>query len=195
MGLGMSVWKTALFGLALAAAPAFATAQIKPVAPQPDAATLADGLAVTYYFETFNHIDDLLEGMRYLKPHPGEPLATLNYKVGEGHVLSSGSSNFVGAHITGLIRLEAAGTYEFDVTSNDGVRLSLGGETVYEYPEVHSDWTSDPIPVRIEEPGWYAVEVLYFEKKSTSTLILRWKPPGASSFEVVPPAALKHPGS
>ena len=179
--------------LVLAAGPALAAEPIKPVQPQPDAASLADGLAVTYYFETFNSIDDLRDGMRRLKPHPGKPLPTLNYKVGEGPVLSSESSNFVGARITGLLQLEAVGTYEFEVTSNDGVWVSFGGEMIYEDPNVHSDWTSDPIPVSIDASGWYPIEVLYFEKKGTSTLILRWKPPGASGFEVIPTERLKHP--
>lgn len=192
----MSIRIAFFLGLFLASgSAATAAASIRPVTPQPETSALADGLAVTYYFEIFNSIDKLIEGMRNLKPHPGEPLPTLNYKVGEGPVLTSKARNFVGAHITGLIRFEKTGTYEFEVTSNDGVRLSLGGEMIFEDPEVHADWTSEPIPVSIAEPGWYALDVLYFEKKSTSTLIVRWKPPGASEFEVVPAAALKHPGS
>lgn len=194
LGVRTMVLRALPLALLLAAGPLGAVAgTIAPVSPAPTA--LADGLAVTYYFEKFENIDQLIEGMRRLKPHEGEPLPTLNYRVGEGKVLTSDSSNFVGAHITGLIHFEATGGYELEVTSNDGVRVSLSGEMIYDDPEVHADWTSDPIPVNVETPGWYALEVLYFEKKNTSTLIMRWKPPGAADFEVVPEAALKHPGS
>jgi len=34
--------------------------------------------------------------------------------------------------------------------------------------------------------------VIYYEKKSTSTLELYWQPPGAGSFEFVPAAAFGH---
>lgn len=169
-----------------------ALGEIKAVAPQPSAEALADGLAVTYYYQTFRNIRELVEGMGNLKPHPGTPLPDVNYKVGEGRVLTSDSFNYVGAHITGLLNLDTAGTYQLEVTSNDGVRVTLGGEMIYEDPDVHSDWTSEPIDVPVTEPGWYPVEILYFEKQGTSTLIIRWKPPGAADFEAVPTTAFKH---
>ena len=169
--------------------------QPTPAAPQPKAEALKPGLAVRYYFEVYNSIDDLLEMMDRNKGQPGEPIKQLNYRVGPGKVLTSDSSNFVGAHITGLIHLEKAGTYNFLVTSNDGVSVSLGSEIIFEDPDVHADSTSDPISVTIGTPGWYELDVLYFEKKNTSTLILKWKPPDAPGYEVVPPNALKNPGT
>jgi hypothetical protein len=43
--------------------------------------------------------------------------------------------------------------------------------------------------LNIAVPGWYKLEVTYFERKSTSTLQLYWQRPGATEFEIVPAAA------
>jgi hypothetical protein len=167
-------------------------ASISPMTPQPKAADLKDGLAVRYYTSVFENILDLLDFMRIREGTAGTPISELNYKVGVGKVLTSNGNDFVGAHITGAIHLESAGTYKFEVTSNDGVRVNLGGQQIFQDPGVHPDTTSDPIPVEVTQPSWYPLEILYFEKKNTSTLILRWQPPGSAGYEVVPAAALKH---
>ncbi len=52
-------------------------------------AALADGLAVDYYFEVFNSIDDLLDGMDPAKPKAGPPLPRLDDKVGIAKVLTA----------------------------------------------------------------------------------------------------------
>ncbi len=52
-----------------------------------------------------------------------------------------------------------------------------------------------PIAVDVADPGGHALKVLYFENKNTSTLILEWRPPGASGFDVVPANSLEHLGT
>lgn len=172
--------------------PAFAGAAPKPAAPQPSAQGLKDGLAVDYYYAKFNHVREIESWMKYKPGKPGAALAALNFAGGVGKVLTSGADDLVGARITGYIKFERPGTYRFQVTSNDGVRVSLGGEKIYEDPKVHPDRTSDPIPVVIAEAGLYPLEVLYFEKKNTATLQVSWSPPGASGFEFLSAAVLKH---
>ncbi len=167
-------------------------AQPKPVAEAPTATSHAPGLAVDYYFEIFNEIEELVDWMESAGPRAGPAIAKLDYKVGIGKVLTSDSNDFVGAHIRGLLHLEQAGAYAFEVTSNDGVRIDLGGEPLFEDPSVHPDTTSDPIPFQAASAGWYPLEILYFEKKNTSTLILKWRPPGAAGFSLVPETAFMH---
>ncbi len=166
---------------------------VAPADPQPDAAALEDGLAVRYYFSKFTHIDNLAAWMNADEGIEGEPLPNLDYQMGEGNVLTTTSADLVGAHITGFIQFAEAGTFELKVTSNDGVRLTLGGETIFEDPEIHADTASPPLVVTIDEPGWYPLDILYYEKKGSAALKLHWKQPGASGFTVVPAAALKHP--
>lgn len=163
----------------------------RPVSPQPNTTTLNDGLAVRYYYAKYNHIDELIDWMSYEDGEVGDPLPDLNYDVGPGNVLTTTSSDLVGAEITGLIRFEQAGTYNLRVTSNDGVRLWVGGVQVFEDPGVHRDSTSDPLPIAVAEPGWYPLKILYYEKKGTSTLRLEWQSPGGG-FAVVPASHLKH---
>lgn len=178
--------------LVLAAAGTAWSAGPQPANPQPDAKALKDGLAVRYYFAKYNHIRELESWMKYKAGKPGDPIAMLDSKVGSGAVLTSGVTDLVGAHITGYLGFESAGAYRLQVTSNDGVRITLGGAKIYSDPDVHRDRTSDPIAVQIDRPGWYPIEVLYFEKKNTATLQLHWSPPGSSGFAPVPATAFKH---
>ncbi len=55
--------------------------------------------------------------------------------------------------------------------------------------------SSQPIAVDVADPGRHALKVLYFENKNTSTLILKWRPPDASGFDLVPENFLKHLGT
>jgi opacity protein-like surface antigen len=165
----------------LAAAAAIAEAQpvtgLKAAEPQPSAEQLSPGLAVGYVYGRFNHLKEFVNK----KFEPGPFLPHLNWRMGTGLVLTSKEHELVGALITGFIRLEKAGTYGFDVTSNDGVRIEIGGKLLYEDPTVHGDDTSDRIDVKVDQPGWYPVKVVYFQKKGTATLVLRWVPVGSDA--------------
>jgi hypothetical protein len=165
---------------------------LKAVEPQPSPDKLAPGLAVSYVFGIFNHINEF----KAKKAEPGAPLQHLDYRMGEGAILTTKERDGVGAVITGFIRFEKPGTYGFDVTSNDGVRVEIGGKLLYEDPSVHADDTSDRIDVKIDQPGWYPILVLYYEKKRTATLVLRWVPPGSDAKAkpvAVPAAAFARP--
>jgi len=178
--------------LVLAAAGTAWSAGPQPADPQPDSKALKDGLAVRYYFAKYNHVRELESWMKYKDGKPGDPIPMLDTDAGSGAVLTSGVTDLVGAHITGYVGFESAGTHRFQVTSNDGVRVTLGGVKIYEDPKVHANRTSDPISVQIDRPGWYPLEVLYFEKKNTAALKLHWSPPGSSGFDPVPAVAFKH---
>lgn len=184
-------------GLALTAAAATASADtltgFEPLVPQPDPAVLKPGLAVTYYFNSFNDVAEILE---WAKSHPGTAGAAipmLNYNMGPDDVLTSDRDTGVGAVIEGLIHFPQAGAYELLVQSNDGVKLEIGGKLVHLDPGVHSDRFSDPIPLRVDAAGWYPLSLLYFEKKGTATLELYWLVPGAADrLEFVPAKAFAY---
>jgi hypothetical protein len=110
----------------------------------------------------------------------------------KGPVLTSGKDDLVGAHIAGYLQFETPGEYRFQVTNNDGVMIQLGGALVHDDPKVGADRTSEPIPVEISAPGWYALEIWYFEKKGTATLDVLWSPPGGSTFETITAEVLGH---
>lgn len=159
--------------LAVTTAGAQPLSGLKAAEPQPSAEQLAPGLAVGYVFGRFNHLNEFMN----MKFAPGRPLPQLDYRMGDGAVLTTPARDLVGALITGFIRFDKPGTYGFNLTSNDGVRVEIGGKLLYEDPSVHSDDTIERIDVKVEQPGWYPIKILYFEKKGTATLVLRWAPP------------------
>ena len=162
-------------------------AEIIEPAPQPDDSTLSPGLGVTYYWGLNNFIYNLLQRMDHSAGTPGEPLPQLNYKSGHDTVLTSGKHDGVGAHIVGYIKLDAPGTYQFAIESNDGVRFALNEVVLIEDPDVHPDQWSNVAVAQISTPGWYPLEVLYFEKKNTATLRLVWKKPGTAEDDEMTP--------
>ena len=173
-----------ILALLLALAPGAAAETLtglRPAEPQP--AQVTPGLAVEYVYVKVNYIEEL-KGRKF---EPGPPLADLNYKWG-GNVLTSKARESVGANIAGFIRFEKPGVYGFELTSNDGVVLEIGGQVLHDDPGVHSDSTSDRINVKIDKPGWYPLQVTYFQKQGTATLILAWVGPGEKGKAVPVPA-------
>ena len=69
-------------------------------------------------------------------------------------------------------------------------RMMIDGKKIYELPGVQPDVMSDVLEVNASAPGWYALKILYFEKRNTSTLQLFWAPPGVADLAIITPAAL-----
>ncbi|MHA1565784.1 MAG: cytochrome P460 family protein [Alphaproteobacteria bacterium] len=160
---------------------------------QPAETALSPGLQVTYYNNIFNFVQEVREWAQLVAGEAGAPLLSLDYSVGSGRVLSSDRRDGVGAAIEGLINFPIAGTYSMAVKSNDGVELNIGGETIFSDPTVHADRFSDLVTVEIDQPGWYALNLLYFEKRNTSTLELYWLlPEEEGGLNFVPPSAFAH---
>lgn len=162
--------------------------------PQGDTDDLRPGLSVRYYREFFRHIDEFIAYQTNHQGESGPPIRQLNYRTGTGNVLTSCGADGIAADIAGFIRFDKAGLYEFVVQSNDGVRVTIGGTQVIEDPTVHSDRFSTINRLKVITPGWYPIRVLYFERKTTSTLELYWRRPGEQDgpMVIVPADALAH---
>jgi hypothetical protein len=162
---------------------------LKLAEPQPTAEQLVPGLAVEYTYAIMNYLGE----MKGRKFESGPSITHLDWRMGSGIVLTSKAREGVGAVITGFIRFEKAGIYGFDVTSNDGVRVEIGGKLLHEDPGVHADTTSERIDVKIDQPGWYPLRILYFQKRYTATLVVRWIQPGETGkLTPVPGQVLAH---
>lgn len=160
----------------------------KPVQPQPAADKVAPGLSVNYLYMMFSHVSEVPKAG---KGKPGPEIAVLDHDTDSGNVLTANNSMGVGALINGLIKFDRPGTYVFEIMSNDGVKLTIGGVLIHEDPGIHADTTSPPIELAVTEPGWYPLSIDYFQRKGTSALRLMWTPPGGTK-QVVPAAALAH---
>ena len=121
----------------------------------------------------------------------GEPLPNLDFRGGDGKpVLNQRHKDYVAAIITGYIYFSSPGTYMFKIRSNDGVRIAIGGLTVFEDPERHPDRTSDPVPVKVSAAGWVPIEIVYFERKGGWSIELTWQDGG--DFSAVPASHFAH---
>ena len=149
--------------------------------PQPE--QLEPGLAVGYATGYIQRLGDIVVP----KKHDAPPLPKLDY-VGDDKVLTSDYTEGVGADIEGFIKLDAPGTWKFQMNSNDGARVTLGGKKILEDDFVHSDRMSKVAEVEVKEPGWYALNVLYFQRKGSYALQLFWQRPGGAQ-EIVPAEA------
>lgn len=180
----------ALFAVLLCSVPGFASFDnLTPAQPQPAAGSLQPGLAVNYMEIKTRSVDDVeAEG----DGEPGPPLPQLNYQTGGGNVLTSDRSDFVGAKISGFINFEQPGRWLMATQSNDGVRVRIADQVIINDPDVHSDQFSMNAEINIATPGWYKLNVSYFERKSTSTLQLYWQRPGGTEFEIVPATTFGH---
>lgn len=181
-----------LLAATIQAAPAAAGQKVMAASPQPAAGAIKPGLSVKYYIEKFNHIDEVINAASWMKPVRGEPLPMLNYNVGQGKVLSNKNTDLVGAFIQGYLKIDEPGDYIITVQHNDGVRLWIGGEMLYNSPNVTPDLWSPDMQISFDQAGWYPIKMIYYEKKNTSTLELYWQPPGAGDIEFVPASALGH---
>ena len=168
-----------------------ATIELATASAQTAPANLQSGLNVTYYYNIFNFVDEVREWARGQQGETGTPLLTLDYNVGSGRVLTSDRADGVGAIIDGFINFPEPGVYTMAVQSNDGIEVKIGGQTVFFDPGVHADRFSGLAAVRVDRPGWYPLDLLYFEKRNTSTLELFWQPPGVEGgLNFVPAEAL-----
>ncbi|MBT3703444.1 MAG: hypothetical protein HOE62_08490 [Alphaproteobacteria bacterium] len=171
-----------------------AAAEGNPVVASPQPASLKPGLKVGYYVRLFKTVEEIQDWAKYKDAFPGEPLHSLDYRSGIDTVLTSSMEDGVGAHITGFIRIDEAGTYAFAAQSNDGLSVDIGGTRVVYDPDVHADRYSQPVEVEIKTVGWYPVNVWYFERKNTSTLRLYWLKPDEEegSMTIVPKEVFGH---
>ena len=156
--------------------------QLTPASPQPQAGALKSGLAVKYAFP--GDVQDLYDadGWRSYGPKAGPPLVGFDYpntKAGE-KVLTTGSSEYVVAFIDGYMRFDAAGTYQLQFWSNDGLRVEIGGAKVYEHDGRHPCVSLGPQAVEVPSAGWYAVKALYFQLKNTACLQMKMQAPGGN---------------
>ena len=182
--IGLALWATT----AMAQPKPAGQVAVAAASPQPAADKLKPGLNVSYFYGIINNIKEIPDA----PGKPGAPLPALNYNVGFKNVLTSDREDGVQARIDGFIKLDKPGVWKFAVHSNDGVKLQVGGKTIYELPGVHPDTMSDVIEVNVTTPGWHPIHLLYFEKRNTSTLELFWAPPGVADLAIAPESAFAH---
>lgn len=102
---------------------------------------------------------------------------------------AAGAEDQYALRLTGQIYLEA-GVHTFDSTTDDGFRLTIGGEVVSEFTDPRAPDTSTGV-AEVSQSGWYTIQVDYFEAWGQSALwITHSVNGGASSF--IDPSSLRY---
>ena len=155
---------------------------------------LEPGLRVLYFNGMFRNVRQIPDGDRAMleKGRPGAPISVIDHQFGENEVYDSGRNRGVGIQMKGYLLLEQKGLYQFQALSNDGVEVFIDGRSILVDPDVHSDRLSNVETLAVQETGWHALMVKYFQRKGSAALTLYWKPPGKDAFEVIPARAYAH---
>ena len=186
----MNMFTTAIAASFLAAAAHAAPLTLALADPQPGAGDLKPGLAISYAYKSVRTLEEAANALGNARK--GQPLKGLSYEDNDDGdlTLTSKSTQKVVAAISGFIRFDAAGTYEVDTLSNDGLVMSVGGQEVAFYDEVHACNPSGAVEVMVPEAGWYALEATYFQRKGSACLSMDWNVGG--TMGPVPDAAFAH---
>ncbi len=160
-----------------------------------DESHLKSGLATLYFFDFYNHIDEMPGGRAaFIQGKPGKPILVIDHDFGDGPVFDSDRSRGVGIQMMGRLHFERAGQYALRARSNDGIRVIVDDQTLINDPDKHAARLSPPGTIDIDQPGWYPVLIRYFQRKGTAALGLHWKTPGTDAFVPIPAAAYAHTG-
>lgn len=92
--------------------------------------------------------------------------------------------------VLGWLVVDEPGAYRFELTSDDGARLTIGGTVIVDHDGRHGPTprTSDPVTL---EAGLHRLRIDHFDAGGNRVLQLAWRPPGAADFAVVPTANLR----
>lgn len=87
-------------------------------------------------------------------------------------------------HVLGELLVERAGSYAFQLTSDDGSRLYLGDEVVLDHDGRHAATSVEVEGVELAA-GAHPLRIEHFDSGGGRELRLEWRPPGADAFTVL----------
>ncbi len=182
----------ALAILSVSAVPGYGAEVVRGLTPTATADLRLDaGLAVTYWPDT--EFDLMRDMHQIVRQYPGEAGLPVTQLATGPSVLTTDRTQFVAAVLTGLIKFPEVGTYRVEFVSNDGILVDIAGRRIHADPNRHADTPSGPIRIAITTPGWYDLDIAYFQKKGTHRHDMYWVLPSAGGARtLVPPGAFAH---
>ena len=158
-----------------------------PAFPEPDPRRVQPGLRAE--FCTMPGNQEGLPDFGGLEPFAVAVAEMVDYGNGDWPAPVLARADRFACRFDGFVCIPADGRYEFFVTADDGVELSLDGQVV----------VSDPAPHAARErsgsialsAGWHPVSVCYYENAGEAVLSLRWSGPGFGR-ELIPAECLAH---
>ncbi|MEV4481638.1 family 16 glycoside hydrolase [Micromonospora coxensis] len=100
-----------------------------------------------------------------------------------------GFDDYFVTQVLGNINVTTAGSYTFRLTSDDGSKLTVDNSVVINHDGLHGSTPPKEGTVNLTA-GAHPFRIDHFERTGGQQITLEWKPPGSSSFVVVPNSAL-----
>lgn len=175
-------------GLILEWQPPGATSWV--VIPQTAFADLNATIEVDWYYE--DHGIRRFSDVDWAAPDLSTTETQINWpnRSGSGFLPDSPHERFALRARSRLVVPES-GIYRFELGSDDGSRLRIGGQTVIERDNLQSfRWQDGEIYLR---EGTHDLEVLFFENTGWAGLVLMWQGPSDPSMTIVPHDAYRSP--
>ena len=117
-------------------------------------------------------------------PNVDKLMSTIDFSSDEDF---GASDNFI-SHTTANLTLTTPGDYTFRLTSDDGSRFTLDDTLLIDNDGLHGDESVEGS--RTLDVGVHTIFVEHFDATNGQSVKLEWRPPGASSFTVVPNSVL-----
>jgi len=147
-------------------------------------------IEVDWYFE--DGAISRLEDIDWANPDLTTNETQINWpdRSGSGFIPDSPDERFALRARTRLIVPES-GMYRFELGSDDGSRLRIGGETIIDQNRLQSfHW--EPREIYLTQ-GAKDLEVLFFENSGSAGLVLMWQGPSDPAPTVIPADAFESP--
>jgi len=120
--------------------------------------------------------------------------AQVSFNWGSAAPLTGVAADAFSVRWTGTLTTGASSSIRLQLASDDGQRLILGGQTVFDSWD-DSPHTSTSGPIAVQPNTAYPIEVHLRDKDGPSSIDLRWDPSGGVTYSTVPTASLNRPAS
>jgi fibronectin type 3 domain-containing protein len=140
------------------------------------------GLAATY----FDNMD--FTGATVSRTDP-----TINFNWGTGSPSPSIGADTFSARWTGQVQAVESGSYRFQTSSDDGVRLWVNGQLLINNWTNHAPTTNTSAAVALTAGQKYDIKLEYYENTGGAVMKLLWQRPGQTTFAVIPQSQLYTP--
>lgn len=169
------LWTSTIAAIVLSCATALTAAPLKlqPANPQPSG--VKPGLSVRYaYPHDVRTLDEASSSLK-VKSERGRALSGLDYRdTNEGDkTLTSKQAEHVVASIKGYVHFAKPGVHNIDFLTNDGLRARIGGKVVGKFDGRQACDSTIMSEVEVPSAGWYALDILYFQRLGTACLHMR----------------------
>jgi YVTN family beta-propeller protein len=114
----------------------------------------------------------------------------VNFNWGNGSPGSGVNKDKFSVRWTGTVEASAAGNFQFQTNSDDGVRLWVNGVQVINNWTNHGATTNSSASIALTAGTRYTIRMEFYENGGQAVAQLRWKTPGTTSYVAIPASRL-----